>query len=131
MVIWITGKANAGKTTLAYKLHNLLLPPSLVLDGDEIRKIIKSNFTDEGRRQNILTIAKLASLFEDQGLIVIVALISPKKEWRDEARKMFKESYLIYVEGGTLWKNTTYDEPDLEEADKIYKGFGLNSIIFR
>ena len=120
MVIWITGKANAGKTTLAYKIHKLLPTSSIILDGDEIREIIKSDFTDEGRKNNILTIAKLAALSEKQGLIAIVALVSPKKEWRDEARSLFKNSILIHVKGGKLWENTIYEQPDIEEADITY-----------
>ena len=120
MVIWITGKANAGKTTLAYKIHKFFSTSSIIFDGDEIREIIKSDFTDEGRHNNIMTIAKLAALSEKQGLIAIVALISPKKEWRDEARFLFKESRLIYIEGGELWENTTYDIPSKEETSITY-----------
>jgi len=120
MVFWITGKANAGKTTLAYRLQKELSVPSVILDGDEFRGMIDFGFTDDGRHKNILTIAKLASLIEKQGFIVIISLISPKREWRNEARSLFEESILIYVEGGKLWKGTTYEEPDEDEVDIIY-----------
>ena len=120
MVIWITGKADAGKTTLAYEIHQALPVASIVLDGDEIRDIIESDFSDVGRKKNILTIAKLAALYEKQNLVPIVALVSPKKEWRDEARKLFKKSRLIYVQGGMLWEDTQYEQPDVNEADVIY-----------
>jgi len=55
--------------------------------------------------------AKIAALLEEQKFIPIVALISPKKKWRNEARELFTTSFLIYVAGGTLWKDTSYEEP--------------------
>lgn len=111
MVIWITGKAKAGKTTMAEALQKVM-PGSLILDGDAVRQQFPTTFDDAGRRENILRIAKMAGIAEKQGIPVIVACVSPKKEWREEARKLFRQSILIYVPGGTLWPGTTYEEPD-------------------
>ena len=114
MVIWVTGKANAGKTTLAKKLNNII-PNSIILDGDDIRNIIKSGFDDKSRFEHIIRIAKMAAVFENQKLIPIIALVSPIKMWRDEARKLFKESLLYYIPGGDLWAGTKFEIPDEEE----------------
>ena len=119
MVIWVTGKKGAGKTTLAYEIKSGL-DKAVVLDGDEIRAIYPADFSDEGRKNNITRIGQLAGLIERQGYTVICALVSPKKEWRDEARSHAQKSYLIYVEGGTLWPGTTYETPDDKEADVVY-----------
>jgi adenylylsulfate kinase len=118
MVYWITGKASSGKTLYARRLKEQfekLGEKVLLLDGDEVRQYFETGYTDEERREHILRIAAFASIAEDQGFLVIVALVSPKKEWRMDARKMFKHSMLIYVPGGCLWSGTTYEEPDHEE----------------
>ena len=119
MIYWITGKSGAGKTTLAYVLKKNIRR-SIILDGDEIRSIIPNDFSDEGRWNNITTVIKLAELLVKQEYVPIVAMISPKKEWREEARKHFEEFKLIYVKGGSLWKGTTYDEPTEDEYLMVY-----------
>lgn len=119
MVIWITGKAGSGKTTLAYKLHKSITS-SVVLDGDEIRSVIKADFTDEGRINNINIISGLASLFDKQNLTPIIALISPMREWRLNAQKKFNNCCNIYVKGGSLWSGSLYEEPNNWESDIIY-----------
>jgi len=118
MVIWITGRASSGKTTYANRLKKLIENTNkkiLILDGDDVRKYFKSGFTDQDREEHILRIASFAAIAEKQGFIVIVALISPKKEWRVKARKLFDRSILVYMPGGYLWNNTEYEEPDREE----------------
>lgn len=120
MVYWITGKAKAGKTKLAYKLAEDLRPkgiPVLILDGDDVRDRCPADFSDEGRKNHILRIAGFASIAEEQGITVIIALVSPKKEWRMAARKKLRKSILIYVPGGQLWEGTEYEEPDWEEIN--------------
>ena len=118
MIIWITGRKGSYKTTTANVLASKYRKEGqavLVLDGDNVRDHFPCGFTDEDRRENIMRIAHIAAIAEKQNIIVICALISPRKRWRQEARKLFKESRLIYLDGGTLWKGTTYEEPDEEE----------------
>ena len=118
MVYWITGRKDSGKTVYAYNLaHNLkkMGVSTLILDGDEVRAVVPADFTDKGRHDHIIRIAGFASIAEAQGIIVIIALVSPRKAWRQEARKLFKKSKLIYMAGGELWPGTTYEEPDKEE----------------
>ena len=118
MVYWITGKKNSGKTTIAHKLAKELSRKKkvpLVLDGDEIRQLIPTGFSDEERENHIFRIAAFAAIAEKQGIVPIIALISPKKTWRQYARKFFKKSKLIYKPGGTLWAGTKYEIPDKEE----------------
>jgi hypothetical protein len=62
-----------------------------------------------------MTVANYAAIAEKQGFIVIIALISPKKEWRMKARKKFDKSMLIYLPDGILWEGTEYEIPDHEE----------------
>ena len=113
MVIFITGKSGAGKTTLAYQLA--LENNAIVLDGDEFRQIFPIGFSDSDREIHIMRMARVAGLIEKQGLDVIIAAIIPKRIWRDQARTFCKDSKLIYLTGGTLWDGTEYEEPNKEE----------------
>ena len=110
MVYWITGRKHSGKTTLAYRLAKQL--NGIVIDGDEVRAVFPSDFTDEGRKQNIMTIAGIAKIFENQNRIAIVACVSPKREWRKEAQGMFNTCIEICLPFGELWKGTEYEEPE-------------------
>jgi len=118
MVYWITGRSSAGKTVYAYRLKRYLDKINnkvLLLDSDEVRTYFETGFEDEDREENILRLAKIAAIAEQQGFTIIVAVISPKKEWRMKARKLLKESMLIYMPGGFMWEGTEYEEPDHEE----------------
>jgi len=110
MVYWITGRSGAGKTTLANRIAKQT--NGIVLDGDKIREHFPSDFTDEGRENNIMLIAKFAALLEEQGFTVVVACISPKREWRKKAQSLFNECIEICLPFGELWEGTDYEEPE-------------------
>ncbi len=119
MIYWITGRSSSGKTVYAKRLKKQfekLGARVLHLDGDEVRDFnADKNFSDEARLEHIMRISFFASIAERQGFIVIISLLSPKKEWRMKARKLFEKSMLIYMPGGFLWEGTEYEEPDHEE----------------
>jgi len=119
MVYWLTGKSSSGKTVYAKRLKKQLEKLNakvLILDGDEVRdQFNNKEYDDESRLDHIMSISKFAAIAERQGFIVIIALISPKKEWRMKARKLFDKSMLIYLPDGMLWEGTEYEEPDHEE----------------
>jgi bifunctional enzyme CysN/CysC len=121
MVILITGKKDAGKTTYAKRLVEELIAngvEAVMLDGDEFRQETgNDDFTDEGRQRNLIGAAKVAAELERQGNIVTVAFVAPRKAWREAMRLLWKESRLVYLPGGTLWPNTTYEIPDEEEFE--------------
>jgi adenylylsulfate kinase len=119
MIYWITGKSSSGKTVYAKRLKRFfeeLGTKVLLFDGDEVRDQFEDQeYTDKCRLDHIMKISKFASIAEKQGFIVIIAVISPKKEWRMKARKLFEKSMLIYMPSGHLWEGTEYEEPDHEE----------------
>ena len=80
-LIWITGLAGSGKTTLAkevykrlYKKHNNIIH----IDGDEFREIMmnENGFSQEERLSNARKIAKLCSFLTNQNMIVISSTVS-------------------------------------------------------
>lgn len=119
MIYWITGRSSSGKTVYAKRLRRQfesLGASVLHLDGDEVRDMSSNeDYTDEAREKHIMSIAKFAAIAERHKIIVIISLLSPKKEWRMKARKLFDKSMLIYMPGGFLWPDTVYEEPDHEE----------------
>jgi adenylylsulfate kinase len=82
ITIWLTGLSASGKSTLAYALEQDLIRSGracYVLDGDNVRHGLNSNlgFSEIDRAENIRRIAEVAKLFNEAGLIVIAAFISP------------------------------------------------------
>lgn len=95
-VLWFTGLSGAGKSTLARNFDRALFERgirSFILDGDNIRAGLNQGlgFSDEDRRENIRRVAEVAKLMAGAGMVVIVALITPKQEYRDQARKIIGE----------------------------------------
>jgi adenylylsulfate kinase len=100
-VIFLTGLSGSGKTTIAkalvakYKQKGVT---PILLDGDEIRKVIhQTGFDEESRKKHNLNVGYMASLLEGQGKVVIVSLISPYADVRNEIRAMCKKFIEVYV----------------------------------
>ena len=92
-ILWLTGLSGAGKTTLAGALSALLRAEGrqvVVLDGDQLRAGLNRDlgFTPEDRFESMRRAAEVARLMADAGFIVIVALISPYRLGREEARRI-------------------------------------------
>src|SRR5712672_1431700 len=90
--LWFTGLSGAGKSTLAGMAAEELRRRGRrveVLDGDEIRTNLSKGlgFSKEDRDANIRRIGYVARLLSRNGVIAIVAAISPYREVRDEVRR--------------------------------------------
>lgn len=102
--VWLTGLSGSGKSTIAFELEQQLIARghlAFVLDGDNIRHGLSKDlgFSPQDRKENIRRIAQVARLFNDAGLLVITAFISPYQEDRTMARRIigpgrFIETYL-------------------------------------
>jgi bifunctional enzyme CysN/CysC len=91
--IWLTGLSGSGKSTLAFELERRLIDRGhacFVLDGDNVRHGLNRDlgFSPQERRENIRRIAEVTRLFNEAGLIVITAFISPYAEDRRLAREI-------------------------------------------
>jgi adenylylsulfate kinase len=101
--LWFTGLSGSGKTTITNLLVRELLGRGTkleVLDGDVVRENLSKGlgFSKEDRDTNIRRIAFVANLLSRNGVPVITAAISPKREIRDEARQMMDGRFIeIYV----------------------------------
>lgn len=101
---WLTGLSGAGKSTLSRAVAAILRAqhtPVCILDGDELRSGVSPDlgFKREDRAENCRRTAEIAKLLNCQGILVIVALISPYAADRQLAREIvgrdnFVEIYL-------------------------------------
>jgi len=103
VTIWLTGLPSAGKTTLAHlvgkKIRERGITGIEILDGDVIRMNLCKDlgFSEEDRMTNIRRIAFVSHLLTRNGVIVIVAAISPYRESREKARQEIKDFVEVFV----------------------------------
>jgi len=97
LVLWFTGLPGSGKTTIVKNIETILKKQEKVevLDGDELRKWLSSDvgFDKEGRERHIKRVIKISEMLSRNGVTVLVALISPYRNIREEARHLLGESF--------------------------------------
>ncbi len=91
--IWLTGLSGSGKSTIAYELEKRLIAHGHIayaLDGDNMRHGLNRDlgFSPGDRTENIRRIAEVARLFNNAGIFVVTAFISPYRADRAMARNI-------------------------------------------
>ncbi|HME07855.1 MAG TPA: adenylyl-sulfate kinase [Bryobacteraceae bacterium] len=102
MAIWFTGLSSAGKTTIAREVQRRLAAERLrteLLDGDSLRENLCGDlgFSKRDRDTNIRRIGFVAELLARNGVIVLVAAISPYQALREEVRSKIERFAEVYV----------------------------------
>lgn len=102
--VWFTGLSGSGKSTLAFAVEEALVAKGVacyVLDGDNVRFGLNRDlgFSPEDRTENIRRIGEVCRLFQDAGLVVLTAFISPYRADRQQVRDLhpagtFREVYV-------------------------------------
>lgn len=100
--VWLTGLPGAGKTTIAQRVADRLRAEGRaveVLDGDVVRQHISRDlgFSREDRMENIRRVAYVAELLVRHGVTVLVALVSPYRQARQQARERISDFLEVYV----------------------------------
>ena len=100
--VWFTGLSGSGKSTIAMAVERELFQRRVLsysFDGDNIRHGLNVNlgFSPEHRKENIRRIGEVAKLFNDSGVIVLTAFISPYREDRDAVRAILPEGRFVEV----------------------------------
>ncbi|MBT5138978.1 MAG: adenylyl-sulfate kinase [Acidimicrobiaceae bacterium] len=102
VTVWFTGLSGSGKSTLAFAVEEALVhlgTAAYVLDGDNIRFGLNRDlgFSPEDRTENIRRIGEVCRLFQDSGMVVLTAFISPYQADRDQVRSLHPEGRFIEV----------------------------------
>lgn len=101
MILWFTGEAGAGKTTIANKVKELCEERNIPIehiDGDSIRYLFNDqDFSRQGVKTNVRRVAYAASLLEKHGVFVIVSLVSPFQADRRFAEVISKDYHEIQL----------------------------------
>jgi len=102
MVIWLLGISGSGKTTITQELKKHFDKDgvkSFIIDGDIVRDFYDNDlgYSKEDRVANIKRIMLSAYLLEQNGIIPIVANISPFEFLREFAREKFNNYFEVYL----------------------------------
>ncbi len=119
--LWFTGLSGSGKSTIAIAVERELVRRRIsayVLDGDNIRHGLNKNlgFSPEDRTENIRRIGEVAKLFNDAGVVVLTAFISPYREDRDAVRSSLPDGEFIEI-----LVDCPLDECEKRDVKGLYK----------
>ena len=101
--LWFTGLSGAGKSTISEIIEARLRAAGAkveLLDGDIVRTHLSKGlgFSKEDRDTNIRRIGFVCELLSRNGVIAIVAAISPYRAVREEVRANIGSFVEVYVE---------------------------------
>ena len=131
---WLTGLPAAGKTTLAVETGVALRQHGLavcLLDGDELRAGLCRDlgFSPADRAENMRRVAEMARLLNDQGVWVLVALVSPSVVGRETARRIIGAGRFVEVHVATpLAVCQSRDPKGLYALAKTYPDLALTGV---
>lgn len=100
--VWFTGMSGSGKSTLSNLLAQRLRETGArveVLDGDLVRTHLCKDlgFSHADREENIRRIGFVCELLSRNGVIVIVAAISPYRACREAVRSRLEKFIEVYM----------------------------------
>ena len=123
MIYWFTGQPCAGKTILANKLKEVL-PNAFRIDGDDLRELTTNkDYSINGRVSNVNTAQKIAHYLHNQGHDVIVSLVAPYIDQREDFKTLLGDSIVEFYVHTTEarerdhWKAEAYVAPKKNFVD--------------
>jgi adenylyl-sulfate kinase len=101
--LWLTGMSGAGKSTISEELITQLRSAGAkveLLDGDIVRTNLSQGlgFSREDRDTNVRRIGFVADLLSRNGVIVVVAAISPYRSTREEVKSKIANFVEVHVD---------------------------------
>lgn len=102
--LWFTGLSGSGKSTLAGAVGRELATRGYqveILDGDEIRQTLSHelSFSKADRDLHIKRIGYMAHLLSRNGIVTVVAAISPYRDARRAVRRAHGSAFIeVYLE---------------------------------
>jgi adenylylsulfate kinase-like enzyme len=143
-IYWFTGQPGAGKTVLSLMLKTVLeqeyKEKIFHIDGDELRSLFNNQkYGREGREENIKRAQDIAKFILVQGHTVIVSLVAPYKELRENLKKDLGELLVEFyvhttdIRGREHFHTDEYEQPTENFIDidttNVAPQISLNEII--
>lgn len=118
LLIQLTGLSGAGKTSIAFRVQQLLLQKDIaaeIIDGDAYRKTVCKDlgFTPADRRENIRRLGAIANTLVQQNTIAIIAAINPYADVRQELKTKYNAR--------TVWIHCALDILVERDTKGLYK----------
>jgi adenylylsulfate kinase-like enzyme len=118
MVYWFTGQPGHGKTVLSVMLKEYLEESGekqiIHIDGDDLREIFQNkDYSKEGRINNITFAQGLAKFCHLKGFDVVVSVVAPYKEVRDDFKQDMGDNMVeLYVHTTEVRERDHFHSPD-------------------
>lgn len=118
LLIQLTGLSGAGKTSIAFRVQQLLLQKDIaaqIVDGDAYRQTVCKDlgFTPADRRENIRRLGAIAHDLVQQNTIAIIAAINPYEDVRQELCKQY--------DARTVWIHCSLDVLVERDTKGLYR----------
>lgn len=125
-LVWITGLAGSGKTTISHQVYDLVKikhKNTILIDGDVVRELFNNDlgYDKEDRLKNAKRISNLANFLVLQDINVICSTISLFNEIHDYNRKNCTNYFEVLI-------NTNLDELKKRDKKGLYSKFASNEI---
>ena len=129
MIYYLIGQPHAGKTTLSKLLKQHLYPQNIIqIDGDEIRDIFQNkDYSEQGRRKNIQRAQDIAKFLNAKVFDVIVSLVSPYKDLRDEL-KLSSNVIEVYIHTTDVRGRENFHVENYEKPTENYISIDTSSV---
>ena len=129
MIYYLIGQPHAGKTTLSKLLKQHLYPQNIIqIDGDEIRDIFQNkDYSEQGRRKNIQRAQDIAKFLNAKGFDVIMSLVSPYKDLRDEL-KLTSNVTEVYIHTTDVRGRESFHVENYEKPTEDYISIDTSSV---
>jgi adenylylsulfate kinase len=119
VVVWLTGRPSAGKSTLGRALCERLVSagrPACLLDGDDVREafVPRPGYDPKSRDEHYATLANLAALLARQGLVVVVPATAHLRTFRERARVVAPAFVEVFVDASS-------EEVEARDAKGLYR----------
>jgi adenylylsulfate kinase-like enzyme len=118
------GQSGHGKTVQANLLINYLRKqnkPVFHIDGDDLRDLTTNkDYSKNGRIENIKRAQIIAKYLQNKGNNVVVSLMTPYKDIREDFKSSTENVYEIYVNTNEIRGREDFHVNDFEIPDTNY-----------